>query len=139
MAYRSLIVLAALGTLFVASTLGADGAKDAAKKLEGTWTVVSSRARMFAGHEVTFAGNKMTIKDSKGEEMKLLFKVDPSKDPPTIDMALQKGQKGNYAAMGIYELKGNTLRILLGPRGQRPTGFSCVKGTELTEMKRKKR
>ena len=70
------------------------------------------------------------------------FRVDTKAKPHTIDFVLSAGEGSELVSRGIYELKGETLRICrtikLG--GDRPTKFAAEKGSgrELSVWTRKK-
>lgn len=142
MVRQSFPVLVCLWTVFLVADANAGEAPDAAKKLEGTWTVESAtldgKPADDLNGEVTFVDDKMTIRSTKGQELKFLFKADPSKKPATLDLAFA-GEKPKNAAPGkaIYELNGNTLRLCIGPPNRRPTEIGD-RGAVLIVMKRKK-
>lgn len=138
---QSFSVFVCLWAVLLVVDANAGDAKDDAKRLEGAWTVESAThdgKPADLNGEVTFAGDKMTIKPAKGQEQKFLFKVDPSKKPAIMDLAFA-GEKPKNAAPGkaIYELNGNLLKLCIGPPGRRPTEISD-KGAVLIVMKRKK-
>ena len=64
------------------------------------------------------------------------YVIEPAKSPKTIDITMKEGDKGT--AHGIYELKGDTLKICVArPNTERPTEFT-EKGTVFITFKRKK-
>jgi uncharacterized protein (TIGR03067 family) len=81
----------------------------------------------------------------RGEETVLQWKVktlDPTKTPKEIDIEVASGKYKGVVYLGIYELKGDTLRICFAmpDRPVRPTDFSAGKGSvrALSEFKREK-
>lgn len=139
MIHRWLLVLGCL--CWVLEPVPAGDAKDAAKKLEGTWTVESAThdgKPADLNGEVTFVGDKMMIRPDKAQVQIFLFKVDPSKKPAIMDLTFD-GEKPKNAAPGqaVYELKGDTLKLCIGPPDRRPTQISD-KGAILILMKKKK-
>jgi uncharacterized protein (TIGR03067 family) len=103
---------------------GEDRVKTELKKLEGTWQLV----RLEVGGKILnvegryerriFSGTKLTVV-SGHRVKKTTFTIDPVQAPMWIDCG----------APGIYELKGNTLRMFIGPEGARPTEFKTKEGT----------
>ena len=118
--------------------------KKDADLIQGKWNVVSFER----GDEskppddikkvkVVFDGNTITITDSNKEE-KATYKLDPDKKPRTIDITPEKDKE---KVAGIYELKGDDLKICFGKPGEeRPTAFGPkgVKGQTLIVLKREK-
>jgi RNA polymerase sigma-70 factor (ECF subfamily) len=105
-----------------------DAASLAMKELEGTWRVVSVEiGNQPAPDEpgpnnlLIFERNRCTVKVGK-KEFAATFTIDPSKTPRWLDM---KDDKSGIVWPGIYELKGDTLRLFLGSPGKaHPTKFS---------------
>jgi uncharacterized protein (TIGR03067 family) len=109
--------------------------KNDQENIQGTWKIVEqwSHARQTDQEELdkeAAAGIRMVISktaitytrrgDADGEAMK--YTLDPSQTPQAIDFQIAEGQK---PTPGIYELKGDTLRILYNDsekdRTRRPT------------------
>jgi uncharacterized protein (TIGR03067 family) len=58
------------------------------------------------------------------------FKIDPTKNPKTIDYWPGRGNDPAQAWQGIYELSGDTFRDCMAPPGKpRPTEFSTPAGS----------
>ena len=69
-------------------------------------------------------------------------KLDATKTPAHIDILPQEGGDKGKTVKGIYELKGDTLRLCFGrPDEDRPTAFASKEGdkTFLVEFKREKK
>ena len=109
-----------------------DGVKKELKKLQGTWATVSIEA---AGEKVTdkdkIKARKLTIKGDKytlkvGDEMvQGTIEINPTRKPKRIDVKPNTGSNKGKTSLGIYELKGDNLKICLGPPGkERPTEFA---------------
>jgi uncharacterized protein (TIGR03067 family) len=110
--------------------VGADEPKDETGKLQGTWAVVSADgidAPEEAIKRLKVIIRRETIqimvpeKDNENafrEKEKATFKLDPSKKPKAIDMT--KDPKGPIVR-GIYELDGDTLKLVWRNDGPRPT------------------
>jgi uncharacterized protein (TIGR03067 family) len=113
---------AALALLLPAGEPGGD-----LKEVQGTWRVVilmdsGETIAVAKASRVTIAQDKLTLKD-KAYPLEVKFTLDPSKNPRRIDLGTEPTQ---YP--GIYELKGDTLKICYNerPRGERPTVFGSM-------------
>lgn len=87
-----------------------------AQRLSGVWIAASAERNGMAaddlkGHQLTFSGDRFTIR-SKG---KLLYRgtflVDPSKTPATINFTHTRGEAKGKTWRGIYALEGDVLKI----------------------------
>lgn len=105
--------------------------KKDSEKIQGEWGVVSAEFGGEKAPDDEVKKTKVVIKDNTftikvGEKVQLAkFKLDPGKRPKTIDITHEKkGAEPNTLA-GIYELKGDELRICFTKRrgGERPTKF----------------
>jgi uncharacterized protein (TIGR03067 family) len=126
----------------ISDAVGADPSKDESKKLEGTWTVESAskdgKPDDGFANEIAIAGDRLAIKPTKGKEQTRRFRVDPSKDPKTIDfIPIEPLAKNAAFGLGIYELDGDKLKLCIGAPDKRPTELSD-KGSLLLVLKRKK-
>jgi RNA polymerase sigma factor (sigma-70 family) len=111
-----------------------DAGKDDLKKLQGTWRLVAAEEGgkavppqnfgrdthwVFDGTKATFTSGKRVLTGT--------VTLDPAKDPRWIDLTVGK----DFVLRGIYELKGDTLRLSLPPAGaERPTEFRTREGTQ---------
>jgi RNA polymerase sigma-70 factor (ECF subfamily) len=126
----------------------ADGDKEL-ESLQGTWNVDtmgwgddSLPKEQMKGYKFVFAGNKLTwdaaishVKGREGIRATYLsfqepgdFKIDPSKLPKEIDITLHLTSGRDVTVRGIYEIKGDALKVgyytrQVGIR-TRPTEFS---------------
>jgi uncharacterized protein (TIGR03067 family) len=120
-------VSAATALIFAVVPLVAadDPAQDLKKerdKLEGEWTIVSVEGKgkklpddYIKGWKLTIKGDQWTFMSRK-TEYKSTFKIDPAKDPKTIDLTgksfdLTKGADVESLSPGIYKLEGDTLTV----------------------------
>jgi uncharacterized protein (TIGR03067 family) len=108
--------------------------------MEGTWKVVV--------HEAD--GNKTTEEDIKKDEDKRLIvkagkysiyfgkervgagkiKLDATKTPKQVDVTHDEGPGKGMAMSGIYEIKGDTMRVCFAPPGKdRPKEFRTQAGS----------
>jgi uncharacterized protein (TIGR03067 family) len=117
---------------------GAEDAKDKAvkdelKKLSGTWDAVSLRTgdkeiKISGSMQFVFDGDKWAIKDDGKTRNSGTLTVDPTRKPKTIDLkATKRGETGD-TLLGIYELNGDELKIVLFPPGaNRPADLNDQK------------
>ena len=130
----------------VACSLSADAFADDkggdAKKLEGTWYLKSATrdgkpVDDMKDGQVVIAGDRFTIKPKEGKGQEFTFKVDSSKKPKVLDMALVENVPNASPGLVIYELDGDNLKMAIGPPDKRPTAFND-KGQALITLVRKK-
>ena len=106
-------------------------------KLKGSWKVVSIEfdgqmipeniatqlAYLFDGDKVTLKGRILSSAGNyafQPADHDCTFKVNPAKKPKEIDIAVTKDK----TIVGIYEVKGNDLKICLSYANERPKEFS---------------
>jgi uncharacterized protein (TIGR03067 family) len=103
--------------------------------LQGTWKLVSAQrrgenvpAKEVEGLRVVITGKKLIVKEPKRSEV-ATFKVDTTKKPLAIDLTSEKNP--DKAVLGIFEVKGDTLKLCWAKSGgPRPTEFSTKKGAD---------
>jgi uncharacterized protein (TIGR03067 family) len=131
----------ALGIVAVVLLIGADdAAKKDQEKIQGTWetTAITYNGKdladeiklkfVFKGKEATVEGNDEVQKDYA----KFTFKLDPSTNPRCMDITVAEGNQKDTAIEGIYELKGDELRICAKVIGKdRPTKFASPEGESI--------
>jgi RNA polymerase sigma-70 factor (ECF subfamily) len=107
--------------------------------LQGSWIVKSGEKDGKKLNEFQLKNwERLTFDDDKivregGEKREGSYKLDPAKTPREIDLDLFKGG----TVEGIYELKGNTLKLAIKLMG-RPTEFNSKEGMLLVFEKEKK-
>ncbi|HYT89054.1 MAG TPA: TIGR03067 domain-containing protein [Gemmataceae bacterium] len=131
-------VAAVLFIATVASSQDGDSKKDL-KQMEGTW-----KATM---HEID--GKKTTEEEQKQADVKLVIKggkytvsfggkvvgkgtvkLDATKKPREVDAIATEGPGKDETMKGIYELKGDEMRVCFAQPGkERPTEFRTKEGT----------
>jgi uncharacterized protein (TIGR03067 family) len=132
-----LILVAALGLVFVAADDKKDDGKKDKEKLAGTWTVVSMT---LGGKEndkakdgtMTFEGDTLTIKfDDK--EHKATVKIDPEKKPKQIDVTPTDGPEKDKVLKGIYSLDKEELKLCVAHESgaERPTEFESKENSQI--------
>jgi RNA polymerase sigma-70 factor (ECF subfamily) len=125
----------------------ADRPKQDKDRIQGTWVAVSGESdgkevpdEFVKKCKIVFAGDKITIgglvKVPGEEEAQGTFKLDPATKPPTIDLTISEKER----ALGIYELKGDTLKLCMieADGNERPTQFAGKDKAVLVVLKRKK-
>jgi uncharacterized protein (TIGR03067 family) len=106
-------------------------AKEEKQKLQGTWKVLSitqdgqESDKSNDDIQLIFSGDDFSAKVPSGEDHKGTFKVNPANKPKAIDIMLTDGPEKDKTAEGIYELKGDELRLCIAKPGNkgRPTEF----------------
>ncbi|MCY2946500.1 MAG: TIGR03067 domain-containing protein [Planctomycetota bacterium] len=98
---------------------------------DGSWKLTKGEADGKALTAEQLKGGKLVIKDDKYKltmgEMEVIEgteKLDPSKDPKTIDIVNSNGPDKGKTFLGIYNLKGDRFRVVFSQPGKpRPTKF----------------
>jgi uncharacterized protein (TIGR03067 family) len=112
---------------------------DDLEKLQGVWkeeihdTLGKPASKKFLAqeHQWIFTKDGISTKDKEGVGRKGTFRLDPKKDPKTLDITLEPGlPPGPRAKVPekeilkcIYSLDGDTLKICYGFSDARPTAF----------------
>lgn len=109
---------------------------DDLKLLQGDWIIVDAQRDGVPypaeiGGTTTFAGHRVTAKTTDGVVATYDIKIDPSKDPKTIDWTLQQGDE-RQTLFGLYRIEGDTLINCSPPRFEmpRPTELQTKHGDE---------
>jgi uncharacterized protein (TIGR03067 family) len=117
------------GWLFAAQDQG-DAVKKELEKLQGTWKLVSgeTNGEQFTadevGYTITFTGDKFVVKRGNDVVRAGTQKLDPTKEPRSVDAQVTEGEGRGTTMLGIYELDGDTLKACFDPNGKkRPTEF----------------
>ena len=122
---RNLCVLVVACLFMGGSSALSDDAEADLKMLQGAWRVVRAESEgkdvkgQLGYEEVVIEGNSSLVRD-EGEVRKSRFQVDPAKTPKQITFITPKGDE----VLGIYELNGDTWKILVAKVGAgRPKSF----------------
>lgn len=131
-------VLASLAALLLVAADKDDDAKAELKKLEGNWQVSRQEERGSLTPKPIIHNLRIVI---EGEEIAWYIgnpasnqtadvKVDPSKEPKTIDAEITKGSLIGKKMLGIYKLEKDALEICWGEAGtdKRPQKFTTRPG-----------
>ena len=127
-----------LALTLAAPALPGDRAKDDVRKMLGTWTLIQSEDQgkmippdTLKGTLVVISEKTMIANDKDYKKIFVMtYKLDTSQKPQAIDMTVVEGDENlkGKSAKGIYELKGETLRLAYAFAGARPTEFTTKKG-----------
>jgi uncharacterized protein (TIGR03067 family) len=115
----SAIVLVSFG----AAPADEDAAKNDLARMEGVWRVVSGEedGRPVSDYVVRnlrweIKGDRLTFKGIKpltDRASRLAIKIDPSTTPRCIDLEVEVGSEKGHTLEGIYEWKGDELKLCL--------------------------
>jgi uncharacterized protein (TIGR03067 family) len=120
----------------------AQEAKEDAERIQGKWKVIAG----------VYNGKPLAKKDPLiwtvtrshfvyGNDSQHAYKLNPAKKPKQIDLTVVRSKAGDKVDRvvlgGIYELKGDMLRICVGYR-DRPKDFKAGVGRNLFTLKRLK-
>jgi uncharacterized protein (TIGR03067 family) len=104
----------------------------------GTWISTSGEQNgeklakeKLKGGKMVFTEDKITLQVLEAQAREGTYTIDPDKKPKEIDMTF-----GNATMMGLYELKGKTLKVVMSERG-RPSDFDSA-GATLVIFEREK-
>jgi uncharacterized protein (TIGR03067 family) len=113
------IMLVAVSGLFLAADSAEDAVKKERAKLQGTWKITSFEAnggKPFGDEQLAAvtttidADGKLKVEANGMTIVEADTKIDPTKKPKTIDFKFTEGQLKGQTALGIYELKDDTLK-----------------------------
>ena len=123
--------------LLIGADAPAQDAKKEVEKLQGDWTLVTVEIKgkvvpakdATNVRKVTIKGDQWTITgDGGGKGTGSTLKIDPSKDPKTLDLIFKRGEK-EVIRRGIYKLEGDTLTVCsANPDAERPKDFKSTEG-----------
>ncbi len=130
---RTLLLVAA--GLLVAADEKADGKKDL-EKLKGKWEYVSFEsngiklpADQIKQMSITYTGDRWTVREGDKVVVSGTQKLNPARTPHEVDSLTTEGEGKGTTMLGIYEFKGDTMRVCFDPRGkERPTSFTPKEG-----------
>jgi uncharacterized protein (TIGR03067 family) len=130
---------AAVASAWVAAGLPpTDPAQAEMAKLAGTWQLIAAEQDGHKGIDYWVAKHQMTIgRDgtfaSRAEGATLAegnLVLDPGRSPKAVDLRAKGGLPGGVTLYGIYELKGDEVRICYPVTGtDRPTEFTSGAGS----------
>jgi uncharacterized protein (TIGR03067 family) len=148
---RKYLWVVVVASLAVGGTLRGDGGKDAGedvlKKIQGTWKFVAQEMdgkalpkEEVAKQTITFERDKWTVhRDGKVVQVGT-HKFDPGKKPAQVDAVVTEGEDKGSTMLGIYELKGDTIKVCFDPKGkERPSDFTSKAGRMRAIVEREKK
>jgi uncharacterized protein (TIGR03067 family) len=117
------------------------------KKIQGTWKFVSQEMEgkskapeELKGLTITFTGDKWAVRQDDKVVQAGTHKFDPSKKPGQVDAPVTEGEGKGNTMLGIYELKGDTIKVCFDPQGkERPTSFKAKEGQFGAVVQREKK
>jgi uncharacterized protein (TIGR03067 family) len=129
----------ALAAWLVAVGQAREDTKKDLDRVQGTWTFTAHEvdgqaqpAEQLKEMTITFAGDKFTVKRGDQVVQAGTNKFDATKKPKTVDATVTEGDQKGTTMLGIYELKGDTIRFCFDPKGEkRPTEFKSPTGSGL--------
>jgi uncharacterized protein (TIGR03067 family) len=129
------LALVCLAAALVPS-LAEQGEKGKKKAWEGTWQclskVVDGKKQDAGGWLVMHEGDRYTLKKDDKVVSEGTNKRDKTVTPHTVDTTPSSGPGKGKTAHGIYEIKGDTMRLCLAPAGkERPNAFASPEGSSL--------
>jgi uncharacterized protein (TIGR03067 family) len=145
---KFLCVTAVVGLVAGGVSLGGDTKVSGdLKKIQGTWKFTAhamgdkvAAPEELAKMKITFTGDKFSVTVDDKVVQAGTHKVDSSKKPAQVDSDVTEGEGKGSTMLGIYELKGNTLRVCFDPAGKtRPTGFTAKEGQMSATLERIKK
>lgn len=100
---------------------------------QGKWKIESMQVNgqtvakdQFDKAVVTVTGDERILREGEEVRSRAKYKVDPTKNPRTIDISISEGPLKDKTLKGIYEFKDDTVTINVALEGtERPTDFSC--------------
>lgn len=120
-----LCALAPLTWMLLALPCSQEPAIKELERFQGTWQIVKFKAADKALTSEFLASGKVTIKEDRltlvVAGVKLVenrLQLDPSTSPPRIDMTPLEGPLKDKTSLGIYDLQGDTLRIMFSDPGK---------------------
>jgi uncharacterized protein (TIGR03067 family) len=117
--------------LLVGFTLQAQDARQELARLEGEWKIEKVEAGGISAtpdqlkelKSVTFKGNTFTSLAGVAK-LEGTFKIDPTKNPKTMDLMFKSGQDKDAVYKAIYSLEGDELKMCGAELGKdRPKNF----------------
>jgi uncharacterized protein (TIGR03067 family) len=136
------------GLAFASGPPGKAGGTDL-EKMQGRWAITAAESNgkrdpeeNLKGLTVTFEGNRYTVRKGDKVLQSGTQKLDPTKTPRQVDITAAGDGGKSATRLGIYELKGDTLRVCFAAPGkERPREFKTTpdSGRYLNVAKRLKK
>ena len=113
----------------------ADEARKDLQQMQGTWQLESledgKKAKVDLKKRTLFIGGELfLVRDGDRVVQAGVLRLVASRSPRRIDVAVRKGQNEDGTMLGIYEVKGDTLKVCFDPEGEgRPDKFATKPDT----------
>ena len=111
------------------------------KPLQGTWVMTQVNGDATPGDTaLVISGSKYSETVDGTVDETGIFKIDASKTPMTVDLIIQEGDAAGKTQLGIFDVKGDTMRLLLNRAGDRvrPTSLEKADGELFIVAQKKK-
>ncbi|CAN5757703.1 hypothetical protein BH18ACI5_BH18ACI5_18380 [soil metagenome] len=137
--FIAVAVIALAGNVLAQETKAVKGAA----ALQGTWVInsINGQSAPEGSPEMTLTLTGDNYSQAVGGEVneRGTVKIDASKKPMTIDLAIVEGPDAGKTQLGIFEITGTALRASLDTPGaqQRPKDFTITEGSIMFAGKRK--
>ena len=97
--------------------------------VSGTANGTAMPAQLLTTMKRVATGNQVTITMGERTFFKATFTLDTTRTPRTIDYKMTEGATAGGVQLGIYEIKGDTVRFSMSEvGGARPADFSTTQG-----------
>jgi uncharacterized protein (TIGR03067 family) len=127
MSPRFLVLFAAV--VLIAAGRPLNDEKKELDKFQGEWKMVSLEQQgktapddVVKDYVLTVKGDQWVVSSGGKAAEPATIKIDPTKDPKTIDLTRKVGDK-ETVSRGIYKLEGDTLTLCRTGTGERPKEF----------------
>jgi uncharacterized protein (TIGR03067 family) len=134
-------LLALIGLLPITLAQDTEAKKRDLASLKGTWKILTVdngiQAREGGGLQIEFSDDKVAFRGASGSSKLIgeIALIDPTKKPKRIDL-----KNGEDVSFGIYELKGEDLRLMIcDPGKERPPEFRAAPRAMVYVLKREKK
>lgn len=122
----------ALGVVLVTFVVSAEAKQKDAEALQGTWRLTAGEANGKAltdkdlkDGKLVLKGDRYTVTLAEKGTLTGTQKLDPKKEPKTIDIVDASGSDKSKTSLGIYDLKGDEFHVVFALSGKaRPTKFA---------------
>ena len=126
---------------------GDKGVEGDLKKIQGTWKFTAHEmdgkampADELKKLKITFTGDKFSVEHDGKVVQAGTHKLDGSKKPGQIDSKVTEGEGKGGMMLGIYEMKGDTVKVCFDPTGkERPTSLTAKAGQFSATIQREKK
>src|SRR4051794_7032392 len=119
------------------ATKRADPSKADRDALQGKWRLAGVDGRP-SDKMLRFDGDEVYAVEGDDKKDPAVFRLDATKAPKQIDLIPQDGPEKGATLLAIYDQAGDTLRLAIGRKDNRPTTFEQVEGVVVLTFKKVK-